>query len=299
MQLHWRPARWLRCLGAIGLAIVAGCAAPSAPTASTSTDTRWTAAEVERQVASLEGFAVIDAGVIIMASDLSADRAQSLLDEMLAIRASIVEEFFETPPTRAVPVFCASDSLTFIKMVREITGSEPIIGTGFFTRKHFALFLNNQAGALGTGCHELTHALIAEDIGEDILPIWLNEGVASVWEWPELRGGGRYVGGSSHRITQLADAGPIPLAHLLRADQPSATGNDFGGLDSGRYQATARLLCVYLQTQNKLGELYRQSRDALQADRRATNLQPVLERVAGEPLATLESHFHAWLDQVQ
>jgi len=269
--------------------------APAQSTVSSSTDRIWTVAQVEAAIAPLEDFHVIAAGPLALASDLPKENAQALINEMAAIRQSIVSELFEKEPARLVPVFCARDSLGFVRMVREITGSEPIVGTGFFTRKHFALFLNNQAGAIGTGCHELTHAMIAEDIGKEVLPIWLNEGVASVWEWPELKPDGSYVGGATHRITQLAEHGPIPLTRLLEANTPSATGNDFGGQESGRFQATARLLCVFLQQQEMLGEIYRASRDAALKSELPVNLRTVIEDVTGEALEAFESRFLTWL----
>jgi len=292
---------------AISAVLFGGCDAPPAPAPAATAPAvpavavahaPWTPESAAAAVASLPGYRIETAPHLVLASNLPENKAGAMLREIAAVRASVVRELFATPPQQTVVLFCAATSADYVQLVREVTGAEPTSGAGFYTRRQRAVFLNAQAGALGTGCHELTHALLDEDLGDLELPIWLNEGIASVYEWPELAPDGGYVGSPLHRLAQLRPDGPIPLERLLAADTPAARGDHFGGPDAGRFQATARLLCVFLQQQRRLGALYRDAKAGLVMDPARSHLRSAVESAAGAPLAEVEARFNRWLDRL-
>jgi len=176
--------------------------------------------------------------------------------------------------------------------VTEFRGSPPWSDAGFYDSHRNELIVNAESGAYGTACHEAVHALVAQDWGLDRCPIWFNEGFASIYEWPVVWPDGHYTGGTTHRLSQVSDGDPISLERLLAASTPAATARDFSGRDAARYQATARLICVYLQETHLLQRFYREFRDA----KGDPTGRKTLRLVTGKTLTELEASFRLWLD---
>ena len=117
----------------------------------------------------------------------------------------------------------------------------------------------NLAAGGGTIVHELTHALIDFDCPH--LPIWINEGIASLHEecrLEETPNGFRIQPLVNWRLTvlQQAIAGQTirPTRELMMLDQM------VGNHEALNY-AHARYFCMYLSEMGLLDDLYRLVRD--------------------------------------
>ena len=143
---------------------------------------------------------------------------------------------------------------------------------------------DNYGFGLAVFAHELTHALIRMEY--PAAPIWLNEGLATMFENCKVEGGQlRYRFGES--LPRARRNGVLPLARLF-----AATNQDFADSGHTPFYDAAELLCRYLQTRNVLIPVYLEMRDGRG---KGVNGSESVARLAGGSLEALEKNWHEWI----
>jgi len=153
---------------------------------------------------------------------------------------------------------------------------------------------------LGSAQHELVHSFMQYDFPQ--APVWLNEGVAALYEQTDDKGPA-----DNHRLAFLRGAlqtGQMPgLAALLDPENP-------GWRDQNNLllTAAARYFCIFLweganrqkmenvasQDGNMLRNVYRKLRDSAD-ESDATSAAKVLESVTDQKMTYLEAQWLTWL----
>ena len=150
----------------------------------------------------------------------------------------------------------------------------------------------NYAFGLSIFAHELTHALVRMEY--PTAPIWLNEGLATMFENCKVEGGQlRYAFSSSLVRMQrsLRSGNALPLARLFKS-----TNRDFSASDHLPYYDAAELLCRYLHSRNLLIPVYLEMREGRSM---GENGSETVARIAGGTLENLEKNWHEWLKSQQ
>lgn len=164
---------------------------------------------------------------------------------------------------------------------------------GYFNyeSRWLVLHLEPDSGSLA---HEYCHSLLEDDAG--ILPPWLSEGLASLYEKFRIEGG-QPVG---ERGSTLRDVKTGMLQYRI-ADLNAFTafrGADFYDPERVRvHYDLARALCLYLQEKNALVKIYKEFKAA-----KATGQVPpaaaargAVEKVLGSKMDQIDADFRAWL----
>lgn len=147
---------------------------------------------------------------------------------------------------------------------------------------------DNYAFGLSVYAHELTHALLRMEYPD--APIWLNEGLATMFENCKVDGGQlRYQSAGSLRRMKngLRGGGVLPLARLFES-----TGKDFSGSGHIAFYDAAELLCRYLHTRNLLIPVYLEMREGRG---KGVNGSETVARMSGRTLEGLEKDWHEWI----
>src|SRR6185295_18912392 len=148
-----------------------------------------------------------------------------------------------------------------------------------------AIVVNAGLG-LGTLVHEIVHPLMHASFPQ--APVWLDEGVASLFEQPAERDE-TLVGLVNWRLPELQrrlrDRRPPALGDVLAAGRSDFDDEKLGGA----YYAVARYLCFYLQEQGKLQGFFRSFRQAQAED--PTGEQSLLGTLHERSLETFGERF--------
>jgi hypothetical protein len=226
----------------------------------------------------------------VVAGNLPADRLAGYLRWSIHRPAKAMWAcYFDARPTRPITVLLLRDEASYRDTARRLMGDTGVAHFGYYKPSRRTLVMNISTGT-GTLVHELTHALIAYDFPR--VPDWFNEGLASLHEQCRVEDA-RIVGLVNWRLPGLQRAireGTLrPLGELIAA-------RDFYRNQVGRNYAQARYLCLYLQRQGKLIELYRRLRAAYGS---ATSPDPatdvrILESVSGRSMEQLDADLRAW-----
>ncbi len=162
------------------------------------------------------------------------------------------QDFFARDPAPIHTIWLFRDGDSVAANVPAILGREPSSYWGFYDDTQRAIVVSDRTGG-GTLAHEIVHAFIAADFPD--CPPWFDEGLASLYEYPDERAGHIY-GHTNWRLPELQAgirAGIVPSFTYLT----SMGSEEFYGEDVGLNYAQARYLCHYLQEQDLLREFYR------------------------------------------
>jgi hypothetical protein len=126
--------------------------------------------------------------------------------------------------------------------------------------------LANQASGVTTLAHELVHPLIADDFPH--APVWLNEGIAAVFEAPVFPHPGEIHGTTNWRLPRLTQAfGSEEDRKFVRLDNLFLlSGDAFKGGAADLAYALARYACMWLDSKNQLWPFYQAWRDHVADD---------------------------------
>lgn len=175
---------------------------------------------------------------------------------------------------------------------------------GYYKPSNRTVAINLESG-LGTLVHELTHAIFDFDFAN--MPIWLNEGIASLHEQATFVGGNtngdqtsshsRIVGQVNWRYPIVKDA--IDSGRLKSIEDLLADSAGFRGPRQGVNYAHARYLCMYLQKQNKLAALYKSLRDPIDDHAKANKPNDYDRRIfqamfPGKSWQEIDHDFQQW-----
>jgi hypothetical protein len=172
---------------------------------------------------------------------------------------------FTARPERMISVYLFPDAGSYGRYCQQAF-QEPCISVyGFFSPSHRSLVMNLGLG-IGTLSHELVHPILEADFPQ--APIWLNEGIASLYEAPVMPRRGEIHGRKNWRHPRLLAA----LGSSRERDQTTlpalfAMSNDaFRGANEALHYAMARYSCQWLDEQGRLWDFYHAWRDGLAAD---------------------------------
>ena len=216
--------------------------------------------ELKRQLPG-PGFTVIVEPPFVVIGDEPADTVRERSVRTVRWAADRLREaYFEKSPEHVIDVWLFKDKESYEGNARKLFGAAPHTPFGYYSREHRALVMDISTGG-GTLVHEMVHAFMEADFPE--APAWFNEGLASLHEQCDERGG-RIRGLTNWRLDGLQEAiragKTLPFEKLTRT-----TSEEFYAGKALNY-AQARYLCYYLQEKGLLEKFYRAFRGARAAD---------------------------------
>lgn len=172
---------------------------------------------------------------------------------------------FPRLPDKPVTVVLFFEKAGYERYCKRILGEPCISRFGFF-RHDLRTIVMNAGPGLGTLSHELVHPLVEADFPD--APIWLNEGIASLYEAPALPKPGEIRGVKNWRHPRLVAAlRSKEHRNTARLDKLfSMSDSAFRDDDEDLHYAMARYVCQWLEGQGKLWAFYAKYRDTFKAD---------------------------------
>jgi hypothetical protein len=195
--------------------------------------------------------------------------------------------YFEKGPMRPIDVWLFKDAESYGRNARTLFGAAPHTPFGYYSREHGALVMDISTGG-GTLVHEMVHAFLEADFPD--VPAWFNEGLASLYEQCEDRGG-RIHGLTNWRLAGLKAALRAGSARPLAALVKTTSEEFYAG--KGTSYAQARYLCYYLQERGVLEKFYRAFRGARAAD--PTGIETLQQVLAVTDLGAFERTWEAFV----
>jgi hypothetical protein len=162
-------------------------------------------------------------------------------------------DYFAKDPPEIISVWLFKDQESYERNTQAIFGCEPHTPFGWYSSADQALIMNIATGG-GTLVHEIVHPFMRANFPE--CPDWFNEGLASLYEQSEEKGG-HIHGRTNWRLAGLQQA--IREGKLISFEALTATTTGrFYNADKGSNYAQARYLCYYLQGRGLLVKFYRE-----------------------------------------
>ena len=221
---------------------------------------------------------------------------------------------FSRHPDHAISVYLFATRAAFVDFSvhhESVDPDHPVKLYGFFAPRSYDLVISGQEG-LGTLHHETIHTIVPHLDFPDI-PRWMNEGLASLFEQPQIDPDGTMHGKSNARYEVLQralspDAGATPdrpsLAALFAMSNHEFVGGSpltpEGTLDEAAKAAAellhygwARSFCQWLDAKHhKLWDFYHAWRDGFASDKTG---EKAFAAVMGGSPAALEADWEGWV----
>ncbi len=159
----------------------------------------------------------------------------------------LLKDFFAESPRALHEVWILGSAPSYERTSRQLFGYEPDTPYGYYLSSRRALVMNIRPG-YGTLTHELVHPYMHQAWAE--APAWLNEGLASLFEFP-FEDHGHFKGRVNWRLPGLKEGlkrNVVPSFHTLTHLDQGAFYEDPAGL----HYAEARYLCYFLQERGLL-----------------------------------------------
>ncbi len=168
---------------------------------------------------------------------------------------------FSTPPERAVLVYLFSSSARYGAFCAKHFGAKCAESLGLYRRASRDIILDLSPG-LATLTHEIVHPIVERDF--PTAPVWLDEGLASLYEKPIFPAPGEIHGGPNWRHPRLLAALASPRERSeARLDVLFGMSDaEFRGPKEDLHYAMAREMCEWLDSRGELWDFYRGWRDA-------------------------------------
>ncbi len=204
------------------------------------------------------------------------DKAQALLERALP---PLFDGRFTKRPDRGVTVLFFGSGAAYAAYYGDHFGDAGVAwGVYQHGPRELAVDLSQGEAFLPTLTHEIVHPLMQSDFPD--APMWLNEGMASLFEAPVFGpDGGIHGAARNWRQADLSTALASPTERgLVRLDalfgmsprafkgDPKANGSARGARLEGLHYALARSVCAWLDGQGKLWPFYRAWRDGWAED---------------------------------
>lgn len=210
-----------------------------------------------------------------------------------SVLAALTNGRFPRLPSKPVTVLLFFGRAPYEKYCKDVLGEPCISSFGFFRHDLRAIVMNASPG-LGTLSHELVHPLVEEDFPN--APIWLNEGIASLYEAPALGKPGEIRGVKNWRHPRLATAlraKSAKVASGARLETLFALDDEaFRKTDEDLHYAMARYLCQWLESQGKLWTFYAKFREGQRDDPRGLR---AFTEVVGQSPADAQAAWSRWV----
>jgi hypothetical protein len=221
-----------------------------------------------------EGFTVVVQRPFVVISDAHRVEVMAHATRTVARTVELLKgDLFERDPGDIIDIWLFEDSESYGYHSKTLFGHPPDTPYGYYSDRHKAIVLDISTGG-GTLVHEIVHPFVNSDFPD--CPAWLNEGLASLYEYPTTRDG-HIRGLINWRLPGLKTAiinGELPSFEWLM----SRTDAQFYGEDPGTNYSQARYLAYWLQERELLVEYYREFRARHEGD--PTGLE-TFGRVAG------------------
>jgi Protein of unknown function (DUF1570) len=200
--------------------------------------------------------------------------------------AALYHDRFTTRPELPVAVYLFPSAAPYARFCVERLGEKCISPYGFYRPGSRSIVMNregaqapgglsetgasqsrsNAGPGIGTLTHEMVHPLVEADFPD--APIWINEGLASLFEAPVLPRAGEIHGGKNWRLPRLRAAlGSSKERPTTRLDTLFGMSDDtFRNDAEDLHYAMARYACQWLDARGKLWAFYRAWRDGVATD---------------------------------
>ncbi|MBM4018894.1 MAG: hypothetical protein FJ288_11290 [Planctomycetes bacterium] len=197
-------------------------------------------------------------------------------------------DYFRKDPPEIIDIWLLKDKASYETNAKAVFGREPHTPFGWYSAADRALIMNIATGG-GTLVHEIVHPFMRANFPE--CPDWFNEGLASLYEQAEDRGG-HIRGRTNWRLAGLQQA--IRDGRLLSFEALCATTTDqFYNQDKGANYAQARYLCYYLQEKGLLVKFYH---DFVAGHKDDPTGYGTLQKVLGEKdMPGFQKRWEAWI----
>ena len=163
------------------------------------------------------------------------------------------QDYFKKDPDDILDIWLFRNSASYEKNAKAIFNDTPNTPYGYYSAANKALVMNIATGG-GTLVHEIVHPFMRSNF--PACPDWFNEGLGSLYEQSQERGGHIY-GATNWRLAGLQKAIKgvgVPSFETLTG----AANHDFYSDDPGTNYAQARYLCYYLQEKGLLVKFYKE-----------------------------------------
>ncbi len=229
------------------------------------------------------------------------DKAAALLERALPL---LFDGRFATHPDRAVTVLCFTDPGAYAAY-RRAESPEALVDLGYYRRatRELAVDLSRGEAFLPTLTHEIVHPLLEADFPD--APLWLQEGIASLYEAPVFGTDGAIRGEPRNwrhaelqaALASRAERDGVQLdalfgmsARSFRGD-PGHTPRERAEALERLHYALARSVCAWLDEQGKLWPFYRAWRDGVAGDETGGR---AFERVMGGTPKAMGARWAGW-----
>lgn len=238
-------------------------------------------------------YRVMVAKPFVLVSDVPQDLLQRIAGEVVEWAAGeLRRELFTHEPESIHTIWAFRHEYSYRIGVSEVFNGAPRSIYGFYSPCHDAVFINLGLGT-GTLVHEMVHPLLEADFPQ--APIWLNEGIASLYEHTESVEG-RMRGRTNWRLPPLQNKLRARASHevapWLREVMAMARRAFYAPRRKGHNYAVARYVAFYLQERGLLSAYY----DAFRRNHRDDpDGIATLERISGMPLDRFGPHWRRFV----
>jgi hypothetical protein len=198
---------------------------------------------------------------------------------------------FDTKPTKAIGVYLFADAGSYQSYCKAHLGGACDSPYGMY-HPNVRLIVMNARPGLGTLTHELVHPLVEADFPR--APVWVNEGIASLFEAPIMPSKGEIHGIKNWRLPRLLSGmrSPKEKYHARLDSLFGMTDDSFRGPLEKLHYATARYVCQWLDSRGWLWPFYHAYRDGFADDPTGAK---AFERVTGMAPAVANATWTSWI----
>jgi hypothetical protein len=183
---------------------------------------------------------------------------------MKSAMAGFMNGRFGKKPAEAISVYLFPNGATYEAFCRQKYAAPCIAHFGFYQPGDRYMVMNIGLG-LGTLTHEIVHPLVEADFPN--APTWINEGIASVFEQPQIPKAGEIHGGKNWRHPRLKRALSTNERDMARLERLFGMRDEtFRGDGEDLHYAMARYFCQWLDERGKLWPFYQRWRDNVADD---------------------------------
>ena len=163
----------------------------------------------------------------------------------------LMKDFFTKEPSRILDIWVFEGELSYRRYAAQLFGDNPDTPYGYYDSAEGAMVMNIGLGG-GTLVHEIVHPFMETNFPD--CPPWFNEGMGSLYEWPEVEDGHIY-GVVNWRLEGLVNnirTGSLGSFKRLMG----LSRHQFYSITTSANYAQSRYLLQYLQYKGKLKTYY-------------------------------------------
>ena len=226
----------------------------------------------------------------VLAGNISASSLRNSYRRIVAPAiTALTHTYFRRTPDQPVTLLLLKDEQSYREIAHRLFGQQDVSIYGYYKPSTRTIVINMAAGD-GTVVHELTHALVDFDFPG--MPIWLNEGMASLYEQCLMdidENGARIVSQLNWRLSILHDA---MADGELKSITSLARCTHFRGADEAIKYAHARYFCMFLEHQGLLDDYYHAFRANQHRD--PHGIETLSAMFDHQPFEQIDRAFQSW-----